>query len=881
MRQFALFAISGSILCALASAAIAQRDTSGARSHFTDGVIGQFDESALLAEPATVSAKFTPATSNRPAILMITAKIARGRHTYSLTQPPGGPQPTTIDIQPSHDYRVVGNFRSQPAPHPRDEDIGGGQSVHVEEHDGQVTWYAPIEFAAGVDPKTVAIRGTIHMQVCETRGSCEPVTKDFVARQTATADAAASLPTTAPIAAPMQPIAPPSQPIAQLENAGPFQPKGSAATIDGKLTPSVVRPGEAAELQITITPPEHGHVYAHADRDNKIGSKPVLIAVESAGGLIPGRATTDAATKTENAGELGAQQYHDTPVTWKLPITVPKNAQPGTYPIAGLIGYQACMSDPNGQSMCELPHGVRFAGAVQVADQTNTAAAPLTFAAANNYRQVADAAALFADLLDKQPKETTATAPPVARTPAPPANAADTSPRPAPNPMAPENSPHLSATDKYDLKRIAIDDSNGGSLSYYIALAFVGGLILNLMPCVLPVIGLKVMSFVEQAGKSRGHALVLNLWFAAGIVSVFVLLGILAVVFKLSWGAQFGNTTFNVVVAAVVFAMALSLLGIWEVPIPGFFGSGSVHTAAAKEGALGAYLKGVVTTVLATPCTAPFMASAVAWAVAQTVPTTLAVFATLGLGMASPYLLVGVYPELLKFLPKPGRWMDTFKQVSGFVLMGTVVFILSFIDARAVVPTLALLLGVAVGCWWMARTPITAEFAERAKSWATSGIIVALFALVSFRGLYQMAIAPANMTWQPFTLEKLKKVAVDEGRTVIVDFSAEWCYNCKFFERAVLHTKPVEEAIARSGATTMYGDYTKYPPEIDDTIRALHSNGVPVIAIFPGNAPYDPIVFRGGYTSEKLIAALDRAKNRRTTTARASVIDSTAAAAER
>ena len=170
--------------------------------------------------------------------------------------------------------------------------------------------------------------------------------------------------------------------------------------------------------------------------------------------------------------------------------------------------------------------------------------------------------------------------------------------------------------------------ANEGSLCYYIALAFVGGLILNLMPCVLPVIGLKVMSFVEQSGKSRAHAFMLNLWFAAGIISVFLLLGLLAATLGLTWGGQFGNTSFNVTIAAVVFAMALSLLGVWEVPIPGFFGSGSVQSAAAKEGPLGAFFKGVVTTVLATPCTAPLMAAAIAWAVTQPIATKLVVFAT-------------------------------------------------------------------------------------------------------------------------------------------------------------------------------------------------------------------------------------------------------------
>jgi suppressor for copper-sensitivity B len=363
------------------------------------------------------------------------------------------------------------------------------------------------------------------------------------------------------------------------------------------------------------------------------------------------------------------------------------------------------------------------------------------------------------------------------------------------------------------------------------------------------------------------------------------LLGFLAVTLGLSWGAQFGSTTFNVAIAAIVFAMALSLLGVWEVPIPGFFGSGSFNSAATKEGPLGAYLKGVITTVLATPCTAPFMASAIAWAVTQTVPTTLAVFATLGLGMASPYVVVGVYTELLRFLPKPGAWMETFKQISGFVLLATVVFILSFIDTLAIVPTLALLLGIAVACWFIARTPLTAEFGDRVKSWSYAGAIVLVFLAISFGGLYRIAKAPSDMAWQPFSLERLKQVAVDEGRTVLVDFSAEWCLNCKFFEKTVLHTKPVEQAIARSGAVTMYGDYTKYPPEIDETIKALRANGVPVIAIFPGDTPYAPIVFRGGYRKQDLIAALDRAKSRGVktlvnSTTGSSIVESSASAAQ-
>jgi thiol:disulfide interchange protein DsbD len=435
------------------------------------------------------------------------------------------------------------------------------------------------------------------------------------------------------------------------------------------------------------------------------------------------------------------------------------------------------------------------------------------------------------------------------------------------------NVPVIRAADAYDLERLQVDAA-GGTLPYYIALAFVGGLILNLMPCVLPVIGLKVMSFVEQAGRSRSHALALNLWYAAGIIAVFLLLGVLAATINLSWGAQFGSTAFNATIAAVVFAMALSLLGVWEVPIPGFVGSGSVQAVAAKEGPLGAFLKGVITTVLATPCTAPIMATATAWAVTQPFATALAVFGSLGVGMASPYVVVGVYPELLSFLPKPGRWMETFKQISGFVLLATVVFILSFMEPAAVVPMVALLMGIGIACWLIARTPMTAELPKRLQTWAFAVAMVMMFVGISFGWLYRDVMQPrfANQpvaqasvggAWQPFSLERLKEVAVDKGRTVIVDFSADWCFNCKVLEQAVLHTDDVAQAIAKSGAVTMYADYTDYPPEIERTIRALRANGVPVIAVFPGTSPYQPIVFRGGYTKQGLIEALERATGRR------------------
>ncbi|MEX2091688.1 MAG: cytochrome c biogenesis protein CcdA [Pirellulales bacterium] len=786
-------------------------------------------------DPVTLSAQFTAANADRPAVLMITADVEPGWHVYSITQPPGGPTKTKIELSPSPEYHLAGQFRSQPEPTTR-VDNEAWVGLTIEEHADQVTWYAPIELAAGVDPASLTIAGQVRMLAC--KESCIPVNKDFTAQlgrgvpigELASASGGATNST-----------------ATSTSTSTNFQPEGSEVKISGRLIPGNTVPGDGARLEITLTPAPNWHIYAYADRDDHPGSKPTLIAIEQLSGLKAARpATTAAVTTDDSIPEFGTMRYHQGPVTWEIPIDVPPDTKLGEYPITGVIGYQACETRDDGLGSCELPKAVKFATTLTVGNVPGSVVHAVSFTPATYKEAAAVAASWSAAWSGNSPV------------------AAATSPATASSPQSTQ----------YDLNRIDVKQQDG-SILYYIVLAFVGGIILNLMPCVLPVIGLKVMSFVQQAGHSRTHALVLNVWYAAGIVSVFLLLGFLAAWIGLSWGGQFGSTAFNVTLAAIVFAMALSLLGVWEIPIPGFFGSGAAHDLSAREGPFGAFVKGAITTVLATPCTGPFMASAIAWAVTQSMATTLIVFGALGLGMASPYLLIGVFPELLRFLPKPGAWMETFKQLMGFVLMATVVFILSFVEPAAVVPTLLLLVGIGAACWLAARTPLTAELGDRLQSWALAGAVVLLAAAASFGWLYPDVMQPrysatvaaaGDGPWKPFSLEALQEQSVDRGRTVLVDFSAAWCLTCKALEKTVLHTEAVERAIAESGAVTMYADYTDYPPEIERTIHALKSNGVPVIAIFPGDRPYEPIVFRDGYTSSGLIAALEQATGRKLST---------------
>ncbi len=235
------------------------------------------------------------------------------------------------------------------------------------------------------------------------------------------------------------------------------------------------------------------------------------------------------------------------------------------------------------------------------------------------------------------------------------------------------------------------------------------------------------------------------------------------------WAEYFGDLRFLVPMIGIVFAFGLSFLGVWEIPIPGFVGSSKVQGAAQKEGAVGAFSKGVLSTVLATPCAGPLLVPAVGWATTQPPGLTFLTFTSIGLGMAAPYLLIGIAPRLISFLPKPGAWMDTFKQLMGFLLMGTVVFLFVSVPEKYVIATLTLLLGIGIACWWIGRTPMTADFAARLKGWATSLLMIAAAAVLGF-----ILLVPHHLIqWQPYSRVTLDQ-HLTEGRTVMVDFTADW-----------------------------------------------------------------------------------------------------------
>ncbi|HEY1784753.1 MAG TPA: thioredoxin family protein [Pirellulales bacterium] len=816
-------------------------------SKFSGGGSADAQDSAKL----TLKAVIEPAEGQRPARLVITGQIAPGWHTYSITQAPNGPIRSKIKLPPSSDYRLLGDFTVSPAAEIHEyADIWPG--LKVEEHSGKVTWQAPIEFAAGVDPARLEIAGSVYAQLCAE--SClPPHDYKFVATagpgtgraasagssRTVSASKSTPPPSPAPAVTPV-----PSSPKASGSATNPGEPPAGSevlrtahVSIRGRIEPGVVAPGGKARLMLTATPAEPWYLYALADYDSDEpgNPKPTLVELESNPPITFGRpvASTEPATKMF---ETHLIRYHGREVSWSVPISIPADTRPGDYPIAGLIGFMSCKD-----GSCDPPTAAQFSGTLRVAHGPQTAV-PLQFVPAK-YDQVRrlGATRLSAAM-------------------APGAGSAATEP---------------AALREYEV--IEVNGVRATSLPMILVFSFLGGLILNVMPCVLPVIGLKILSFVEQGGHSPRRILMLNLIYSAGMILVFLVLATLAVTLNLSWGQHFNSVPFTITLAALVFAMALSFLGVWEIPIPGFVGSGVTAEVASREGAAGAFAKGIVTTVLATPCSGPYLGAVFGFTVGQPPAITYLVFATIGLGMASPYLVIGAFPRLIRFLPKPGAWMDTFKQMMGFVLLGTVVFLFTALNRDYFVPTFALLVGIWAACWWIGRMPFTLSPGRRLLGWLEGAVVTAVVGSFAFTWLVPH---PNVLPWQPFSRTALSQLT-GQGKTVLVDFTANWCLTCQLNLKNAIETEAVRKRIETNGVVPLLADWSNQEAssdEIQPMLRDLNSNDIPLLAIFPADRPGKVYVLRAIISQRQLLDALAEAGPSSPASAQASAADQPRAA---
>jgi len=389
----------------------------------------------------------------------------------------------------------------------------------------------------------------------------------------------------------------------------------------------------------------------------------------------------------------------------------------------------------------------------------------------------------------------------------------------------------------------------------FLLFGFVGGFILNLMPCVLPVISLKIFGFIQQAGQSRQKILRSGIAFAAGIFAWFIGLALLLIALKgaghqVTWAVQFTNPYFVLFMSVVVLVFALNLFGVFEISLPQSATRGLLD-ATARQGEAGSFFQGVFATILATPCTAPFLGTALGFAFTQSAAIILSIFGAIAAGMSAPYLLLCVQPAWLRFLPKPGPWMLRVKQFMGFLLLATLLFLLYVLGAQrgyeGLIWASAFLLIVSIACW-MKGAFVTPVSSARAKMIAimTMSILLVISGVYFIGGKFHSAKIDITQTqlaggWQPFTPERLQS-ELDQGHFVFIDFTAAWCLTCKFNEASVLESGVVREAFQRHGVIKLKADWTNGDPVITKLLQQFGRPGVPLYVLYPGKSE-EPIIF--------------------------------------
>ncbi|MGB6827924.1 MAG: thioredoxin family protein [Terracidiphilus sp.] len=384
-------------------------------------------------------------------------------------------------------------------------------------------------------------------------------------------------------------------------------------------------------------------------------------------------------------------------------------------------------------------------------------------------------------------------------------------------------------------------------------LAFLGGMLLNLMPCVFPVLFLKglalVQSGAEERHKLRRHGFV----YTAGIlVSFWLLVGVLLVLraagASLGWGFQFQSPIFLMLMAGLLFFMGLSLAGQFEIGLTLTSTGGSL---VAKQGYAGSFFTGVLAVIVATPCTAPFMGPALGYAIGAPVAVTFAVFTALALGLAAPYVALTLQPAWTRFLPRPGAWMEVLKQAVSVPIFITVIWLAMVVTSGYGVVLLAALLAsflmLAMAGWFLGRWP--------ARRWATV-VAVLIVACVVALAVYAQEVAgegaPSEQpqisskesgvrgTWQPWSADAVQK-SLAAGQPVFVDFTASWCLSCQVNERVALSRPEVMQAFGAKNVALYRADWTREDPAITQALTDLGRSGVPVYALYtPGQS--DPVL---------------------------------------
>jgi thiol:disulfide interchange protein len=420
-------------------------------------------------------------------------------------------------------------------------------------------------------------------------------------------------------------------------------------------------------------------------------------------------------------------------------------------------------------------------------------------------------------------------------------------PAPPAQPTQTGQPPEWNFTPRYFNASLEVQD-----MAKALLLAFLAGIILNLMPCVLPVIGIKLGALVSAASsrdEERRHKLFRDhvLFFALGVLLFFLCLSLLLGLAGMMWGELFQNSTVVLILAAVVLLLALSLFGVFTLPIADL----KAPSELTKTPRLQALSTGFLATLLATPCSAPLLGGVLAWAAPQPPLVLSIVFLCVGLGMASPYLAMAARPGLVRFFPKPGAWTGTLEKLVGFFLLATCVYLLSILSTGLLIPALAILLAVGCGAWmWGGWAGLGQTPGKRLLIRVAALLLLATVTFIALRP------SPPGLAWEPFSVESFNAALGREA--ILVEFTADWCPTCKVLERTSLSAEHVGPWQNEYGLRLFRADLTTENPEAAALLRALGGASIPTTAIFPKDEGHNsPLVLRDLFTPGQMKEALE------------------------
>lgn len=553
-----------------------------------------------------------------------------------------------------------------------------------------------------------------------------------------------------------------------------------------------------------------------------------------------------------------------------IPVTVAEDAAPEAKSIRGVLQYQIC----NDSGTCYPPQHIEIAIPVEMAGAKASAAAPAGGAPA----EPATGAAAAATGATGAAPSAAAQDPPGEDVPVAKAN----------------NNAHQGFLQRFETYLLSFGFKGA------VLVALIGGFILNLMPCVLPVISLKILSFVRQSHEHRARIFWLGMAYAAGIMVFF---GVLAIIFwqtnkQFQWGEQFQRPHVVIALAAVVTAFSLSLFGVWAVFTPRVINK--LGEKAEGEGYTSAFSTGLLATFLGTACTAPFLSAALGAASKFSPSQGGLIFLAVGVGMAAPFVMLAANPAWLRFVPRPGPWMGTFESLMGFLLLGTVIWLVnplrSQIGGEGLLLSLIFLLAVAIAAWIKGKIEFGAPPVRKLKLYGLSIAILVVGWVLPFRVLATIeqltdrqirqqelladgelfrragasgetargGAARLNLDWSggiPWQQYRRERALADvrSGYTVFVDYTADWCANCKTMLKTAIERPEVIKVMKELDIVPYTADYTLRVPEITEDLRRFQRGGVPVFVVYRPYNTDEPEILPEIITSSILIDALRRA----------------------